>query len=165
MGITYVIGDATHPVGDSSQKIIAHIVNDVGGWGSGFVVALSRRSRIAEDAYRMWHRNGYTGAVPFALGEMQMVNYDDGIWVANMLAQQGIRHSPNAPQAVRYEALETALGKVADYATRGLNRPDVHMPRIGCGLGGGSWDRVEPIIQRTLIDRGVGVTVYDLGNS
>ena len=35
-------GDATRPQA-SGPKIIAHICNDLGGWGKGFVVAISRR--------------------------------------------------------------------------------------------------------------------------
>jgi hypothetical protein len=38
----------------------------------------------------------------------------------------------------------------------------VHMPRIGCGLAGGTWERIEPLIQRTLIDAGIEAHVYDL---
>jgi hypothetical protein len=38
----------------------------------------------------------------------------------------------------------------------------VHMPRIGCGLAGGTWDRIEPLIQNRLIAAGVHVTPYDL---
>lgn len=38
----------------------------------------------------------------------------------------------------------------------------VHMPRIGCGLGGGNWEFVESLIVEYLCDRGVPVTVYDL---
>lgn len=38
------------------------------------------------------------------------------------------------------------------------------MPRIGCGLAGGTWDRIEPLIQANLIDPGVAVTVYDFAN-
>ena len=37
----------------------------------------------------------------------------------------------------------------------------VHMPRIGCGLAGGTWDRIEPLIVASLGARGVPVTVYD----
>jgi hypothetical protein len=38
----------------------------------------------------------------------------------------------------------------------------VHMPRIGCGLAGGQWEEIEPIIETTLGAKGVAVTVYDL---
>ena len=37
------------------------------------------------------------------------------------------------------------------------------MPRIGCGLAGGKWEEIEPIIERTLATAGVEVTVYDFG--
>jgi O-acetyl-ADP-ribose deacetylase (regulator of RNase III) len=37
----------------------------------------------------------------------------------------------------------------------------VHMPRIGCGLAGGTWDKIEPIINNSLIKSGVEVFVYD----
>jgi O-acetyl-ADP-ribose deacetylase (regulator of RNase III) len=36
----------------------------------------------------------------------------------------------------------------------------IHMPRIGCGLGGGTWDMIEPILLETC--EGLEVTVYDL---
>jgi hypothetical protein len=39
----------------------------------------------------------------------------------------------------------------------------VHMPRIGCGLAGGEWRRVEPLIERRLVRRGIPVTVDDHG--
>jgi len=37
----------------------------------------------------------------------------------------------------------------------------VHMPRIGCGLAGGKWEKIEPIILSELIDKGINVFVYD----
>jgi hypothetical protein len=35
------------------------------------------------------------------------------------------------------------------------------MPRIGCGLAGGKWERIESIIVKTLCEADVPVTVYD----
>jgi hypothetical protein len=34
--------------------------------------------------------------------------------------------------------------------TRQGRNATVHMLRIGCGLAGGRWDAIEPIIERTL---------------
>jgi hypothetical protein len=34
------------------------------------------------------------------------------------------------------------------------------MPRIGCGLAGGTWEEVEPVVERTCGD--LEVHVYDL---
>ncbi len=80
------------------------------------------------------------------------------LWVANMIGQRGMRTgSKGVP--VRYEAIDTALGVVAAEA-RELGA-SVHMPRIGCGLAGGRWSRIEPLIERRLIAAGVPVTVYD----
>jgi hypothetical protein len=35
------------------------------------------------------------------------------------------------------------------------------MPRIGCGLAGGKWEEIRPIIERTLLKNNVEVYVYD----
>jgi hypothetical protein len=35
------------------------------------------------------------------------------------------------------------------------------MPRIGCGLAGGRWDRIEPLIVKALCARDIVATVYD----
>jgi len=51
MKIEYVKGDATAPTGDG-QKIIVHVCNDLGKWGKGFVLAISRRWKTPEKAYR-----------------------------------------------------------------------------------------------------------------
>ena len=34
-------------------------------------------------------------------------------------------------------------------------------PRIGAGLAGGDWQRIEAIVVRTLAEASVSVTVYD----
>lgn len=60
---------------------------------------------------------------------------------------------------MRYEAIDAGLEKVA--ARAGELGASVHMPRIGCGLAGGRWTRVEPLIAGRLADRGIAVTVYD----
>lgn len=38
------------------------------------------------------------------------------------------------------------------------------LPRIGCGLAGGTWERVEELIALNLSLRGIPVTVYDLAS-
>ena len=48
----YTIGNATQPEG--RPAIIVHVCNDVGAWGRGFVLALSRRWPEPERRYRHW---------------------------------------------------------------------------------------------------------------
>lgn len=57
--------------------------------------------------------------------------------------------------------MEQCLAALADRAVE--LGASVHMPRIGCGLAGGKWARIEPLITRTLCARDVEVTVYDHG--
>lgn len=157
-GISYVRGDATVP-SVKGVKVIAHVCNDLGGWGKGFVLALSRRWPEPEAAYRAWHRA--RAGNDFGLGAAQFVQVGQDLWVANLVGQRGIRTGgKGAP--VRYEAIDTALGLLADKAV-GLGA-SVHMPRIGCGLAGGRWDRVEPLVEARLVSRGLAVTVYDHGD-
>lgn len=69
-GITYLKGDATCPQAKGC-KIICHICNDLGKWGKGFVLALSKRWEKPEAEYRAWHAAG-TGS-GFELGAVQFV--------------------------------------------------------------------------------------------
>ncbi|MEU4297409.1 macro domain-containing protein [Kitasatospora aureofaciens] len=155
--ITYVRGDATTPRG-KGVKVIAHVCNDLGGWGKGFVLALSRRWPEPEAAFRRWHRERAKN--DFGLGALQMVQVEPYVWVANLVGQRGIRtgHSTGVP--VRYEAIDTGLAALAEHALE--LGASVHMPRIGCGLAGGRWSKVAPLIADRLTARGVPVTVYDV---
>jgi O-acetyl-ADP-ribose deacetylase (regulator of RNase III) len=152
---TVVRGDATSPQA-KGPKIIAHVCNDLGGWGRGFVLAISRRWPEPERDYRQWHRGRARN--DFGLGAVRLVPVRPGLWVANMVAQHGIRTGSNGPP-IRYPAVEACLTTVAAQALR--LEASVHMPRIGCGLAGGRWELIEPIVVRTLCDAGVAVTVYD----
>ena len=155
--INYIRGDATTPSA-KGVKLIAHVCNDIGGWGRGFVVAVSRRWPEPEAAYRAWHRERASN--DFGLGAAQFVQVEPYVWVANMIGQRGIRRgSKGVP--VRYEAIDEALGRLADKAVE--LGASVHMPRIGCGLAGGKWSRVEPLIVERLLTKDLPVTVYDHG--
>ncbi len=153
--IIYIKGDATCPQA-KGIKVICHICNDIGAWGKGFVLAISRRWKQPEAEYRAWHTTGKKGG--FELGAVQFVQADPYIWVANMIAQHGIKHGSSGPP-IRYEALDQCLQKVANQASE--LGASVHLPRIGCGLAGGNWSKIEPIIQKHLCARGIAVTVYD----
>jgi len=149
--IRYAIGDATAP--SERPAIIAHICNTVGGWGAGFVVALSRRWSEPERTYRERHR-----AVGSVLGTVQVVEVEPGLWVANMVAQHGIGHGWGRRPPIRYDALRQCLEQVAGTA-RDLGATIVG-PRFGAGLAGGDWAQVEAIIEETCAE--VPVTIYDL---
>ncbi len=157
--IRYVTGDATRPTEPPGNKVIVHVCNDVGGWGKGFVMALSKRWAEPEAKYREWHERGQG----FELGAVQFVEVEEeqeGLWVANLIGQHGLRPKEGKP-AIRYDAVRAGLAQVRQFARE--HEASVHMPRIGCGLAGGKWDEIEPIIVAELCDHGVSVTVYDFG--
>lgn len=150
--IQYVKGDATAPF-SSGPAIIAHICNDIGKWGKGFVLAISGRWKRPEAEYRSWH-----GQPSFALGKIQLIEVAPALWVSSMIAQHGIRSAVN-PSPFRRDALKKCLGALATVAT--TRSAGVHMPRIGCGLAGGTWEQIEPVVDEYLAATGVHVTVYD----
>lgn len=152
--INYVVGDATQPQGDG-PKILVHVCNDVGAWGKGFVLALSKRFREPEREFKRWAANE-TGQ-PYQLGEVQYVQVRPDLTVANLVGQHGIRRSRGTPP-VRYEAIRQGLARVRQQAE--AQGASIHMPRIGAGLAGGDWAVIEQLILEELKD--LSVTVYDL---
>jgi len=156
MSIQYVIGDATCPVG-TGPKVIVHVCNDAGKWGRGFVLAVSKKWPKVEAAYRDWHKSG--GTQPFELGQVQFVEVGDGLWVANLIGQHGVRRSEGQPP-IRYDAIARGLARVAAFAAS--QSASVHMPRIGCGLAGGRWEEIERLIERHLVAAGIEAVVYEL---
>lgn len=154
MSINYVKGDATNPT-SNGNKIIAHICNDMGGWCKGFVLAISKRWKAPEQQYRLWHKSQHD----FSLGQTQFVQVEPNLWVANIIGQHKVNKDENRNPPIRYEAIQDGLKKVGEFAPE--IGATVHMPRIGCGLAGGTWEKIEPIISEEIISREVAVTVYD----
>lgn len=148
MRIKYTIGDATRPRGDGI-RIICHICNDMGAWGAGFVLALSARWKEPEEMYRE--------SPDRSLGNVQVVEVEDDILVANMIAQHNIYPDATGLPPIRYSAVRKCLTAVNNLANE--IGATLHMPRIGSGLAGGRWEDIEKIIEDTVT---VNVTVYDL---
>ena len=167
--IYYVIGDATKPTG-SGNKIIAHICNDEGKWGKGFVLAVRKICPAAEALYRSDSKGGL-----IKLGDIELVlssvNPDKTLdkkskkkiiqektYIVNMIAQHGIGNDKNGNPPIRYDALRECLKKLKIEAKK--YKATVHMPRIGCGLAGGKWSEIEPLIDKEL--KCIDVYIYDL---
>ncbi|MBP1223279.1 macro domain-containing protein [Flavobacterium sp. 1355] len=153
-GIQYTKGDATSPQSENN-KVIVHICNDIGGWGKGFVMAISKRWKKPENQYREWFKS----KDGFELGKVQFVQVEEDLWIANLIGQHKINKDENGNAPIRYDAVEEGLKEVALFAIK--NNASIHMPRIGCGLAGGKWEMMEPIILKTLSNNDVEVVVYD----
>jgi O-acetyl-ADP-ribose deacetylase (regulator of RNase III) len=151
MTIRYLKGDATVPQA-AGHKVIVHCVNDAGKWGKGFVMAVSNRWPAARQEYLAW----YNKRENFTLGAVQLVEVQKDVTVVNLMGQHGIKAGSKG-NPVRYDAIRAGLRSMAK-AFKG-RKVTIHMPRIGCGLAGGKWDKIEPILQEVLNE--FDVTVYD----
>ena len=153
--ITYLKGDATNPRG-TGLRILAHIVSNRGlVWGAGFGRAVRKKWPKVQDEFAKW-AVGHHG--DFHLGNIHLSRVDDSLFVAHLVAQHGV--GPSKTPRVRYGAIDKCLRKLADFAL--AQNATVHMPRIGTGEAGGSWEIVGEIVEDTLCQRQIEVTVYDL---
>lgn len=152
--INYLFGNAVNPQG-KDFKIIMHICNDIGAWGRGFVIAVSKKWPVAEQAYKQWFKS----SEGFELGAVQYLDVEKNIGVANMIAQHGIRRKTTDKPPIRYDALKQCLQSVCILVQE--KKASVHAPRIGAGLAGGDWEEIEKIIEEELCDKGIEVFVYD----
>lgn len=145
----YLIGDATRP--RNLSALIVHVTNNKGGWGRGFVLALEGRFPGMGARWRKRKQK---------LGDVAIEKAAPFIAVAHCCAQDGYKSVDN-PVPLDYDALVSCLQQVREWLLRpGNDSHCVVMPRIGTGLAGGDWKRIEPMIDRYL--RGVDVYVYDL---
>jgi len=148
MKINYVIGDATQPHGEG-KKIIPHVVNNKGRWGAGFVLALSNKWSHPEQYYR--------AREIYPLGEVDFIQVEDDIIIANMIAQHDTRPNSNGIPPIRYGAVREALSNVNAFALE--IGATLHAPMFGAGLSGGKWNIIEKIIEDVVT---VPVTIYVL---
>lgn len=159
--IDYVKGNAALPTAfDNEQVIIAHGCNDAGLWGAGFTASLDGVSAAPRRDYILWHES-HCSNIEFKGGNLTIASYKDGIFVANMITQRGVRTSEYL-KPVRYLWIASCLNKLRGIATSFDPHASVHMPRIGCGLAGGEWKDVEPLVEQFLTRYNVRVRVYDL---
>lgn len=177
MEIEYIKGDLFDNLEDINYPVvIPHCCNDVGGWGAGFVTAISNKWVEPEIEYKKWH---YSKTVtrfnkdrPFCLGEVDYVQVRKSpfIFVANMIGQRGVVGSNNH-KPIRYLSLANCMNDVA-HTVNGLNNyfrnkyPDNHKaiqiyaPKFGAGLAQGNWSFIEELITEIWVDRGIQVKVF-----
>jgi len=144
--IQFLIGDAAHPLGNGN-KIIAHVCNDGGRWGNGFMLALSKRWRRPRDEFLLLHSRR-----ALRLGAVQLVRVEKNIWVANLIAQHDTGVAP-----IRYDALLECIKQLGFEAHQ--RQASLHLPRSGGELAGGNWEKVERLLTDWL--PGTQIYVYD----
>lgn len=127
---------------------IVHCCNDIGAWGAGFVMSISRVNRNAELQYRKWFENGNP-----KLGDIQLcelVPDKPSKMIVNLIGQTGVGTKFGIP--VRYWAISQGLQTVKN-CLKGSFVKDVVSPLIGCGLAGGSLEEIFGLVYNIYSDR------------
>ena len=127
--ILYTVHDATKPLNFGPfPKTIAHVCNNLGSWGAGFVLAIDKAFGPGPKAAYQEHIRMRGGA----LGDI--VEYQElttGTQILNMIAQDNTRKEP---PYVDYDVLWTCFSKI--------EQPILQIPAIGVGIGGGEWSEL-----------------------
>lgn len=157
--MTFVRGDATRPRGDG-PRIVVQVVNDATPrWGGrGFAAAVARTWSHVQKEFIGWVEED---RARLRLGAVHEAQASEDLRIVSMVAQRG--YGPSASPRIRYAALRGCLERLCELAVR--EEASVHMPRIGTGEAGGSWDVVQELVMGSLCAAGVHVTVYDLPGS
>ena len=167
--INYKVGDLFHDLylHKDSTVIISHICNDVGAWGSGFVVPLGNVYPQARESYRNWYKYGYdvNSLSKFMLGSSQFIHdYTTDVIIQNMIAQTGFISIKN-PKPISYAALDSCLTDLR-LIINDLKMYDKKVklvcPAFGSERAGGDWSKISSIIRRRICHFGFDMDIYCL---
>lgn len=158
----------THDVTQTLTGVVAHGCNCQGVMGSGVALAIRRKWPIAFRRYLSMataHQQAYPSDTGGLLGRSIIVNVGDSdklatntLFVANLFTQN--YYGKDGRVYADVEAIRMGL-RTAMVFCEGAKLP-LYMPRIGCGLGGLSWDRdVSPIVDELVQGHDVDVYVCD----
>lgn len=158
-----VYGDATEPQKLSKNEIviITHCCNDLGGWGKGFVLALSQKWSQPEAVYRNFcERNKMLPT----LGKVCYAKIDNHLVIANMIGQDGVV-SVNNPKPIKYTALIKCMAEIDAYiemiTVQTADPIVIHCPKFGSDLAQGNWNFILELIEETWLENGINVVVYE----
>lgn len=183
--------DVTVNLPQDKNVLLTHCCNDVGAWGAGVVLAISKQWPNPEKAYRKWYQqtefdygceafkwekfNFYLrdffgdNPIPFVLGQIQptpvkQINGEFRHYVVNLIGQRSCGDFKGIPP-IRYEAIREGfvrLDEFADFVAKQSGKEtEIHMPMIGAGLAGGKWEVIEGLINKYLSQQKVFVHRLD----
>lgn len=111
------------------EGVIGHGCNCSGGYGSGLAGQIAVKYPSARDAYLSEFEQGKCH-----LGTYSLVEVAPGLTIANMYTQQG--YGGAGSKWADPDAILRALWRLCQ-SNQGK---EIHVPRIGCGLGGLDWE-------------------------
>lgn len=112
--------------------VIAHQVNCLGVMGAGVARQIAAKYPEVLTSYKKYVLDSRD-----PLGNCQLVQVADDLWVANIFGQRGVG---SRKVQTDYGAVYTAFDQLRQQMGRHKLGNTVHVPfGIGCGLAGGDW--------------------------
>lgn len=148
--LNYQIGDIT----SVTSGVVVHGCNCSGGFGSGVAGAILRKWPIVA---KVFHQ---TPPCPELLTQIQVVRVDHNLFVINGFTQ--LEFGSDGKIYADEEAVLVVIDKAIDFAMT-YNLP-LHMPKIGCGLGGLDWEEfLKPFVEAQARNwKDLEINVWDL---
>lgn len=123
---------------DVKSGIIVHGCNCQGVMGSGIAREIKERFPIVFETYH---------SRPLRMGKIIPVQLSETKWIVNAMTQYGFGHGK---RQVDYDAVANVFEKVVELAKTLPVQLPILFPKIGAGLGGGDWEIIAKIIDRTV---------------
>lgn len=144
--IEYKIGNLL----DVEEGFIAHGVNCQGVMGSGVALAVRKKYPEVFKEYvkfvdqRKNYQSIFDGAIQETplLGETLCCKVSDKLTIANMFTQDETAKFPG-DKVISYIALAKCFNDFYNFAEEGSV---LNIPKIGAGLAGGDWGKIQEII-------------------
>lgn len=161
--IEYIDGDLIKLAQEGHFDIVVHGCNCFSTMGAGIAPQMAKA--FGCDKFRM-EREGPTinklGNIDYKYCDVcfsEKSNYDKQVAVVNAYTQYkyGKNHSDGDVEPFDYEAFTVCMRKINQIFVSGKT---IGMPKIGAGLAGGDWNRIEKIIEKELSNLKVIVVNY-----
>lgn len=166
----YIDGDLITLAKEGKFDVIAHGCNCLSTMGAGIAPQMAKAFGADKFEMETWgptiEKLGNIDYQTFVLGENAIWSLEDGknnrnepeLIVVNAYTQNmyGRNHSDGVLVPFDYEAFTICMRKM-NHVFKGKH---IGMPKIGAGLAGGNWNRIEHIINMELRDCGVTIVNY-----
>lgn len=163
-------GDVTKPRPSLGGKVIVipHVCNNIGAFGAGVALSIAKQWPHVQQKFFEFSKRFPGPKQQLLMGMVQFVHAEKTnkrtIHIANMIAQEGIRSADNK-HPLQYPALTRAMADVVHTCSNvfGPEGFEIHCPKFGTALAGGTWKKIRPIIDTLWTNSGIDVTVYNFG--
>lgn len=158
--VTQIKGDVLEAITQNIKdetRILIHVCNNLGGWGSGFVVNLSKKWKAPEQMYRELFKYKKS---KHQMGVNQYILVEPQVYVVNMIAQNGYKNAENIVP-LSYDALGECFKAIVLWIeTENIQNPQIYCPRIGSVRGGANFEIIQIMLKEYFKD--IPINVYEL---